>query len=453
MTGKITDNLGRASGLVKAAAAGRTGTVDWVTTPQTGTVTAATGKGYFINTTSGGITVNLPAGAAGSIVSMADYARTWDTNNVTVSPNGSEKIGSSTDDAVLNTEGQSVTLIYIDSTQGWLNVQDSTSNVVGGTFIQASGGNQSTATGCVVCSNYKVHKFTSPGTLTVSGAASCAADNIVSHLIVAGGGGGGGGCGSGYCAGGAGAGGFREVDSPTAPYTASPLDGYPSAPNRITLSASPGSYSIVVGAGGTGAPGTVNTAPAGGDGTVSSFGGITSAGGGGGGSRNTPSGGVYEAHDGGSGGGAGQADNCAQSNTFGAGNTPPTTPSQGNNGGRSSYPIGSPSDSGSGGGGGATTVGGNSAPGTAVGGVGGTGATSEISGSPVVYAGGGGGAGTPASGGTAGSGGGGTGSGPGQATTSGDTNTGGGGGAGSGASCRTGGTGGPGVVWIRYKYK
>ena len=47
---------------------GRTGTVDWVTTPQTGTVTAATGKGYFVNTTSGGITVNLPAGAANSIV-------------------------------------------------------------------------------------------------------------------------------------------------------------------------------------------------------------------------------------------------------------------------------------------------------------------------------------------------------------------------------------------------
>ena len=56
---------------------GRTGTVDWVTTPKvTGDspVTAATGSGYFLNTTAGTITLNLPAGAAGSIVSMADYA-------------------------------------------------------------------------------------------------------------------------------------------------------------------------------------------------------------------------------------------------------------------------------------------------------------------------------------------------------------------------------------------
>ena len=76
MSGKITDNLGRSSGLVKAVAAGRAGTVDWDTTPKTGTVTAATGEGYFVNTTAGAITVNLPAGAAGSIVSLAHYAAT-----------------------------------------------------------------------------------------------------------------------------------------------------------------------------------------------------------------------------------------------------------------------------------------------------------------------------------------------------------------------------------------
>ena len=73
---------------------GRTGTVDWVTTPKvTGDspVTAATGSGYFLNTTSGTITINLPVGAAGSIVSVADYAGTWQTNNVTVAANGTEK--------------------------------------------------------------------------------------------------------------------------------------------------------------------------------------------------------------------------------------------------------------------------------------------------------------------------------------------------------------------------
>ena len=80
---------------------GRTGTVDWVTTPKvTGDspVTAATGSGYFLNTTAGQITINLPAGAAGSIVSMADYAATWQTNKVTVVADGSEKIGGLTND-------------------------------------------------------------------------------------------------------------------------------------------------------------------------------------------------------------------------------------------------------------------------------------------------------------------------------------------------------------------
>ena len=75
---------------------GRTGTVDWVTTPKvTGDspVTAASGSGYFLNTTAGEITANLPAGAAGSIVAFKDYANTWDTNQLIVTPNRSEKIG------------------------------------------------------------------------------------------------------------------------------------------------------------------------------------------------------------------------------------------------------------------------------------------------------------------------------------------------------------------------
>jgi hypothetical protein len=39
------------------------GAVNWDTTPKTTTVTAVSGVGYFVNTTSGGsVTVNLPAG-------------------------------------------------------------------------------------------------------------------------------------------------------------------------------------------------------------------------------------------------------------------------------------------------------------------------------------------------------------------------------------------------------
>ena len=39
------------------------------------------------------------------------------SNNLTVSPNGTDKIGSVNADVVLNTEGQSVTFVFVDSTQ------------------------------------------------------------------------------------------------------------------------------------------------------------------------------------------------------------------------------------------------------------------------------------------------------------------------------------------------
>ena len=140
---------------------GRTGTVDWHTTPKTATFSAVSGEGLFCNTTAGAFTCNLPAGAAGAIVSLADYAGTFETNNLTVSPNGSEKIGGVNADIVLNTEGQSVTFVYVDGTQGWLNVQDSTSNERGSEFIAATGGTITT------CGNDKIHTFTGPGTFTV----------------------------------------------------------------------------------------------------------------------------------------------------------------------------------------------------------------------------------------------------------------------------------------------
>src|SRR5210317_1957119 len=112
---------------------GRTGTVDCDTTAKTASFTAVSGNGYFVNTTSGAITVTLPAGSAGDIVSLADYTNTWQTNNVTITPNGSDKIGGINDNAILNTEGQSVTFVYVDGTEGWKNIQDSTSNVSGAT--------------------------------------------------------------------------------------------------------------------------------------------------------------------------------------------------------------------------------------------------------------------------------------------------------------------------------
>ena len=57
--------------------------------------------------------MNLPAGSAGAIVSVADYAETFDSNNLTIVPNGSDKIGSLNQNATLKIKGQSVTLIFV----------------------------------------------------------------------------------------------------------------------------------------------------------------------------------------------------------------------------------------------------------------------------------------------------------------------------------------------------
>jgi len=397
---------------------GRTGTVDWQTSSiKTATFTAANGEGYFADTSSGGFTMNLPAGTAGNIVSVVDYTNTFQTNALTIAANGSQKIGGIAAPNTLSTEGQSVTFVYVDDTEGWKNVQDSTSNVTGSPFIIATGGTVATSGNC------KIHTFTGPGTFTVcSVSTNCAAENTVSYLVVAGGGSGAPNSPSGVEGGGAGAGGFREVKSPTTPYTASPLDGYPSAPNRITVTAT--SFPITVGAGGSAAPSGTN---AGNNGSNSVFSTTTSAGGGFGRSSTCAGGGP-----GGSGGGGGHLTGG------GNGNTPPVSPPQGNDGSSGGT---SPNRGGAGGGAGgaASTPGGQ-------GGNGGNGVATSITGSPVTRAGGGGGANTnPNPDGVGGSGGGGN-----APAGAGTVNTGSGGG---GGLSEAGGAGGSGIVVIRYKFK
>ena len=97
--------------------------VKWETTPQTGSFGALSGRGYFINSGSA-LTVSLPAGSAGAIVAFSDYARNFATYNLTISPNGSEKIGGIAADAKLTVDGQAATFVYVDSTKGWINVQN-----------------------------------------------------------------------------------------------------------------------------------------------------------------------------------------------------------------------------------------------------------------------------------------------------------------------------------------
>ncbi len=240
-------------------------------------------------------------------------------------------------------------------------------------------------------------------------------------LVVAGGGAGG----SGAHGGAGGAGGFRTASS-------------------ISLTET-NTYTVTVGGGGTG---VVNQGGATQSGSNSSISGtgittITSAGGGGGSyGHNTM------AAAGGSGGGG--AGTIGGTDAGANGNTPSTSPSQGNNGGDGYAVGGGGPNYATGGGGGAGAVG---ADGTSsAGGAGGNGTASSITGSAVTYAGGGGGScysdgGGPS--GAGGSGGGGAGGGSGADPIDGTVNLGGGGGGASGSGAKAGGNGGTGVVIIR----
>jgi hypothetical protein len=253
---------------------------------------------------------------------------------------------------------------------------------------------------------YRVHVFTNTGnsTFTVNKSGS------VDYLIVAGGGAGGGGGGAG------GAGGL--------------LTG--------TTTVTPQSYTITVGAGGVG----VNTGATGANGSNSSAFGLTAIGGGGGGALS----GVPQS--GGSGGGGNRPTPAGGAGTSEQGNA-------GGNGAQNStqaWTVG-------GGGGGAGWLGQNAnVRGLNLPGNGGVGMVSLISGIPAYYAGGGGGgtqAGTQ-NGGTGGLGGGGDG-GQGASITSGQAtsgtpNTGAGGGSSNegGSTFGLSGSGGSGIVIIRY---
>ena len=426
---------------------GRTGTVDWQTGDiKTSTFTAESGKGYFCDTNGGPFELDLPAGSAGAIVSLQDYRNTFDDNSLTVDPNGSEKIngGDAGAPLTLSTEGQGLTLVYIDSTIGWRSVQDNTFSTVGQVpaFVTATGGTET-----IVCTNFKVHTFTGPGTFAVSCAGNASGSNTVSYMVIAGGGGGG-----AEEGGGGGAGGFRESKATTDSYTASPLNATTGAGFDLPVTAT--SFPITVGGGGNGQ--TASGVPAT-TGNPSTFSSITSTGGGRGGGQDAPQAGT----PGGSGGG-GHGDGSGNPFAGGSGNVPSTTPAQGKDGGNGVGRTGSTNE-GAGGGGGATQAGsdGSTSPNPGgTGGPGGDGATTSITGSPVTRAGGGGGAATAPGGviGTGGAGGGGNGT-KSNPSTGGagtiNTGSGGGGGGGNGGAgpASKGGGGGSGIVVIRYRFQ
>ena len=413
---------------------GRNGTVNWQTTIKTGDFTAVSGEGYFINTSSGAVVMTLPSSpSAGDIVAFKDYANTFDTNNLTVNRNG-EPIGGISANATISVEGQAITMVYADGTKGWLATDAATdADLPAPSFMTATGGTVTT-----VCTNFKVHTFTGPGTFTVTSAGNAAGNNEVSYMVIAGGGSGGHGCSGG---------GYREGRASACSYTASPLN----APAGITVTAQ--AYPIVVGGGGA----DVSNPNIGNSGNVSSALGISSAGGGGGGRWD-----INGALNGGSGGGSAGPPGGPNGSNGGSGNTPVVSPPQGNDGGN----LGYWQMAGGGGAGGAGTPGhapcgscGGSVSNRNGKGDGGAGTTTSINGTPTARAGGGGGGFSsqptlsPPSNFAPGGAGGGQGGPAGNPNNDGTANTGGGGAGSPQPNPGTSGSGGSGIVIIRYKFQ
>ena len=82
--------------------------------------TAVAKEGYFCDTTSAAFTATLPTSAViGDFISFVDYAGTFDTNNLTIARNG-HNIQGVAEDLTVSVERAGLTLVYVDSTQGWL---------------------------------------------------------------------------------------------------------------------------------------------------------------------------------------------------------------------------------------------------------------------------------------------------------------------------------------------
>ena len=309
-------------------ASGLSGLISWQSVQTTG-FTASAGRGYPCNTTSSAFTVTLPASPnVGDTIILLDYAGTFDTNNLTVNPNGL-KIEGGTGNQLLTGDREGITLVYIDSTQGWLassGIQEGTDGLApvpySIDFLVVAGGGGSATYGAGGAGGYRTSTQTVTGgtviTVTVgdggtagtgdpsitkgsNGSDSSISGSGLTTITSAGGGAGGSqgpvGTGSAGGSGGSGSGAAGGGNGNT-PST-SPSQGNAGSAGAGAVP----TYSAGGGGGGAGAGGGAASGKAGdgGAGTASSITGssVTRAGGGGGGT-----GGSQTVGTGGTGGGA-----------------------------------------------------------------------------------------------------------------------------------------------------
>jgi hypothetical protein len=314
--------------------------VVWTSNIVTSAFTASVNVGYFVNTSAAAITVTLPASASnGDQLVFVDYNRKFGTNALTLNQNSLKFQGYTTPNPVYNTAGQTVQLVYADSTQGWIPISDDdVTNEVPQTYsvdflVVAGGGGGGTLGGGGGAGGYRTSTQTvNAGTvITVTvgdgGAGSTGAldsanrsGSVGSNSLISGSGlttitSAGGGFGGGWqiTGGNGGSGGGTGSESGSAGGSGNTPNTSPSQGNNGGLGLAYASGSPNYGASGGGGASAVGgnaTTTAGGNGgagTASSITGssVTRAGGGGGGTNN----GGTAGSGGSGGGGAGTTNN------------------------------------------------------------------------------------------------------------------------------------------------
>jgi hypothetical protein len=264
--GQVLTSAGAGVSAVYEDAAG--GGLDWQSVVTGSTLTAVAGRGYPINTLANACTVTLPASASvGDTIQFVDYARFFGTNNLTLNTNSLKFQGATTSTAgaypIYSTNGQSITITYVDATKGWIPTVDDDVTLE------------------------------TPQTYTVD------------FLIIGGGGGGGGPHG-----GGGGAGGFKNS------YGSEASGGGGSSLSTFTFLAG-ALYTVTIGSGGASNTAGVDTTISGTNITTT-----TSAGGGEGGSYGPEAGAAGGSGGGGSGTGGGGAGTSNQGYAGGSGSGP-----------------------------------------------------------------------------------------------------------------------------------
>ena len=126
--GTSGDTVSIPSGVTLANAGTATGfaAIDWQSTIVTGaTHTASANQGIWINTTSNACTLTLPGSpSVGDQLIFSDFARTWGSNAVTLTLNGSKFQSNTSPAPVYDTSGETVHIVYSGSTQGWIPIND-----------------------------------------------------------------------------------------------------------------------------------------------------------------------------------------------------------------------------------------------------------------------------------------------------------------------------------------